>query len=125
MTQKEVAIRYLEHLENGNMDQVIKLFNVNGMVHSPIYGSMKAEKFYRELKNDTTNSELNLIGIFEENDASRLALYFSYDWTLKNNQNVKFDVVDIIEFDPLNKISKLKIIYDTVLARELVKKLEK
>ena len=59
-------------------------------------------------------------GIFEQNESNDLALYFSYKWTLKNKQKVEFDVVDIIEFDAENKIKKLKIIYDTVLARKLV-----
>ncbi|MGB5417948.1 nuclear transport factor 2 family protein [Algibacter sp.] len=125
MNKKEIAKDYLTHLENGNIEQVIALFNQNGMVDSPLYGVKKAEEFYLELNNDTTNSELHLKGIFEETESNKLALYFTYKWTLKNDQKVEFDVVDIIEFDALNKISKLKIIYDTVLARELVDLLEK
>ncbi|MEH6535887.1 MAG: nuclear transport factor 2 family protein, partial [Psychroserpens sp.] len=61
--------------------------------------------------------------IFEQDDSNDLALYFTYKWTLKNNQKVEFDVVDIIEFDSKNKIKKLKIIYDTVISRKLVDKL--
>lgn len=125
MNKKKIANSYLEYLESGNIEQVIDLFNENGIVDSPIYGINKADIFYRELNNDTSNSELNLLGIFEEKDSNKLALYFTYKWTLKNNKKVEFDVVDIIEFDSLNKISNLKIIYDTVLARELVNLLEK
>jgi hypothetical protein len=125
MNKKVLAIKYLEYLESGNIDQLIELFNEKGIVDSPIYGIKKADEFYRELNNDTSNSELNLLGIFEENNSNKLALYFTYKWTLKNNRKVEFDVVDIIEFDSLNKISKLKIIYDTVLTRELVDQLEK
>ena len=125
MNKKMLANKYLEYLENGNVEQVIELFNENGIVDSPIYGIKKADEFYRELNNDTSNSELNLLGIFEEEDSNKLALYFTYKWTLKNKRKMEFDVVDIIEFDSLNKISKLKIIYDTVLTRELVDKLEK
>ena len=125
MNKKVLANKYLEYLESGNVEGVIELFNENGIVDSPIYGIKKAEEFYRDLNNDTSNSELNLLGIFEEKDSNKLALYFTYKWTLKNNRKVEFDVVDIIEFDSLNKISKLKIIYDTVLTRELVDLLEK
>lgn len=120
MNRKEIAKEYIVHLENGNIEQVIALFNQNGMVDSPLYGIKKAREFYLELNNDTTNSELHLKEIFEKNDSNNLALYFTYKWTLKNNQEVEFDVVDIIEFDDQNKISKLKIIYDTVIARKLV-----
>ena len=125
MNKKVIANKYLDYLENGNIEQVIELFNEKGIVDSPIYGIKKADEFYRELNNDTSNSELNLHGIFEEKDSNMLALYFTFKWTLKNNRIVEFDVVDIIEFDSLNKIRKLKIIYDTVLARELVDLLEK
>ncbi|MDO6821315.1 nuclear transport factor 2 family protein [Zobellia sp. 1_MG-2023] len=123
MNRKEIAKQYITHLENGNIEQVVALFNQNGMVDSPLYGIKKANEFYRELNSDTSNSELRLQGIFEESDSNNLALYFSYKWTLKNNQKVEFDVVDIIEFDNQNKISKLKIIYDTVTARKLVEQL--
>ena len=72
-----------------------------------------------ELNNDTNNSELSVLGIFEEKDSNQLALYFSFKWTLKNNEVVVFDVVDIIKFDEQHKITQLKIIYDTVLARKI------
>ena len=125
MTKKEIAKEYFTHLEKGNIEQVLALFNRNGIVDSPIYGIKKADEFYLQLNRDTINSELSLLGIFEENDSNNLALYFTYKWTLKNNQIVEFDVVDIIEFDNQNKISKLKIIYDTVIARKLVEQLKK
>lgn len=123
MDKKEIAKEYINHLENGNIEQVLALFNQNGIVDSPLYGIKKADEFYLELNSDTTNSELSLLGIFEESDSNNLALYFTYKWTLKNNQIVEFDVVDIIEFDNQNKISKLKIIYDTVIARKLVEQM--
>ena len=123
MNRTLVANKYLEYLENGDIQKVIDLFNENGIVESPIYGIKKADKFYRELNGDTSNSNLHLKGIFEQNNSNNIALYFTYKWTLKSNKIVEFDVVDIIELDSDNKISKLKIIYDTVISRELVNEL--
>jgi len=123
MNKNEIAKKYLEYLENGNIEKVIDLFSNKGIVESPIYGIKKADEFYRELNNDTSNSELLLKGIFEQNDSNNLALYFTYKWTLKNNEKVEFDVVDIIQLDSENKITKLKIIYDTVISRRLVNEL--
>lgn len=123
--KKEITIKYLDYLDKGDIENIIKLFNKNGVVDSPIYGIMKADEFYHKLNNDTSNSELHLKGIFEDNDSNKLALYFGYTWALKNKEEVEFDVVDVIEFDSLNRINKLKIIYDTVLARTLVKQLKK
>ncbi len=120
MNTKHIANQYLEYLEKGDIEKVIDLFDENGIVDSPIYGVKKASEFYRELNNDTSNSELTLKGIFEQKGSYNLALYFTYNWTLKNNEKVVFDVVDIIEFNSNHKIQKLKIIYDTVISRKLV-----
>lgn len=125
ITKKEVAIKYIDFLEKGNIKDLLKLFTENGIVDSPVYGVMNVDKFYNELSNDTTNSELHLKGIFEENDSNKIALYFNYKWTMKNNKQVEFDVVDIIEFNESNQINKLKIIYDTVKSRGMVNELKK
>lgn len=125
MNKNEIARKYLEYLESGNIEKVIALFNENGIVESPIYGIKKANEFYRELINDTSESKLHLKGIFEQNNSNDFALYFSYEWTLKNNHKVDFDVVDIIELDSQHKIKRLKIIYDTVISRKLVNELTK
>lgn len=124
MDKKEIAKRYIAYLENGEVEKVISLFSDKGMVQSPLYGVKKASDFYNELANDTSNSELSVKGIFQEEDSSQLALYFTYNWALKNNEKVTFDVVDIIEFDAQNKIDKLIIIYDTVIARQLLSKVK-
>ncbi len=124
MSKNEIAKKYLEYLEGGDIEKIIALFSENGIVESPIYGTKKADEFYRELNQDTSSSELHLKGIFEQNDLNNFAIYFSYKWTLKNKDKVDFDVVDIIELDAKNKIKKLKIIYDTVLSRKLVSQLK-
>jgi hypothetical protein len=123
ITRKEVAIKYLNSLEKGNVKELLELFADNGIVDSPIYGILNANKFFNELRNDTLNSKLTLKGIFEEKGSNQLALYFEYKWTMKNKKKVEFDVVDIMEFDNLNHICKLKIIYDTVKSREMVNEL--
>lgn len=125
MDKRKIAEEYLRHLENGDVEEVINLFNDRGIVESPIYGIKRANEFYRELDNDTLNSRLYLKGIFEEKEQNSIAIYFTYKWTLKNNKKVEFDVVDIIEFDPENRIKKLKIIYDTFVARKLVNDLNR
>ncbi len=124
MTKKEIALQYLEFLEKGETEQLIALFDTEGMVDSPMYGSMKASLFYPTLIDDTKSSLLKLQGLFEDTSTGNLAIYFTYIWTLKNNQKVVFDVVDIVEFNTQHKIKKLKIIYDTVVARALVKQLD-
>lgn len=120
MTKKEIAQLYIEYLEKGNIDKIIKLFSKNGQVTSPIYGTKSASDFYAALNEDTSNSKLKLKGIFEEEDSNQIAVSFNYKWTLKNKSRIEFDVVDIMEFNKGNKIVHLQIIYDTVKSRVLV-----
>lgn len=124
MTKKEIAKQYIEFLAKGDIEKVIGLFSENGTVISPIYGESRADQFYKTLNDDTISSELRVKGIFEDPDINQLALYFEYKWTVASGKMVEFDVVDIIEFDHLNKISVLKIIYDTVVSRELIAELK-
>jgi hypothetical protein len=122
-SRKAVARRYVQLLEQGNIALVIQLFTINGIVQSPIYGTQRADDFYRQLAKDTYRSELSIKNIFEEETQPKLALYFEYVWTLRSGKVVRFDVVDILEFDEENNIQKLTIIYDTVVSRQLVKEL--
>jgi len=123
--RKQVAIQYLEFLSKGNVEGIISLFAKNGKVCSPIYGEKGASEFYRELGEDTLNSELKLNEIFENIDSGNVALYFEYKWTIKSGKIIVFDVVDIIELDAQNKIQELKIIYDTVTSRRLLGDMKK
>ena len=121
---RSIAKNYLKYLQDGDIDQLLKLFSQDAIVDSPLYGVKKATVFYRSLQADTQASELELLGVFEEEKSTNMALFFAYKWTLKNKETVSFDVVDIFEINDSGKIEKLKIIYDTVLARTLVKQLK-
>ena len=119
MTNKETALHYLKLLEEGNTAQINDLFAADALVHSPVYGTMNPKSFYSTLSNDTNNSELEILSIFENQKGDQVALHFNYKWTLKNGQLVAFDVVDIFEFRD-NKITDLKIIYDASVTRSLI-----
>lgn len=119
MTTNDIAKAYLEYLETANTEAVISLFADDGIVESPLYGTQTASEFYKILSDDTANSSLTLQGIFNTEMSKTIALYFTYQWTLKSGKIVTFDVVDIIEFNDDLKIKSLKIIYDTVIARQL------
>ncbi len=120
MTNKTITQQYIQHLQQGDMQKVIALFTEDAKVQSPIYGTQNAREFYTNLASDTTQSELKIKGTFEETDSNRIALYFNYQWTLKNGKDINFDVVDIIDFDEDNKITNLQIIYDASISRKLV-----
>lgn len=121
----EIAKKYIKFLSNGNVEGVVSLFAENGKVYSPIYGEKSASDFYKTLKDDTLNSEIKLNEIFENASSQKIALYFEYTWTVKTGKIVVFDVVDIIHFDSQNKITELKIIYDTIVSRKLIEEMKK
>lgn len=118
---KQVAKDYIKYLDSANLKALLSLFSKDAVVYSPVYGKMSATDFYTQLFNDTNNSQLQLKSIFSDENSSSLAIYFDYIWTLKNNTKVEFEVVDILHFNNNHKITELKIIYDTVISRRLVK----
>ncbi|WP_405206815.1 nuclear transport factor 2 family protein [Aquimarina sp. LLG6339-5] len=120
MTKEEIAKRYLFLLEKGDVAKVVDLFADDGIVVSPLYGTLSAAKFYKHLSEDTNSSKLHLDGLFLEKDTNRISLLFDYEWILKNSEKVNFKVVDILDLSEDNKIQKLTIIYDTVNSRRLI-----
>ena len=124
MNRVNIVQSYVEHLSNGALENVLSLFAKDAIVRSPLYGNKNYKDFYTELFADTNNSEISVKGIFEDPRSGNLALHFIYQWTLSNEKQVHFEVVDIIEFTSDDKISTLTIIYDTVLSRELLKELK-
>ncbi len=120
MTKEDVAKSYLNFLENDQVEEIVALFAEDGIVVSPLYGTMPAKSFYKTLAADTANSVLNFDGVFYEDNTNRISLLFDYDWELKTGEKVSFKVVDIIELNDDHKINKLIIIYDTVHSRPAI-----
>ena len=115
--RKKIAQAYIDLLAEGKVEEVIALFHEDGIVVSPLYGKQSAQDFYRALSGDTNSSALSVLGILEDPDLGKIALHFEYDWVLKNGTRVVFEVVDMLSFTSDNQISELRIIYDTVQAR--------
>lgn len=120
MNKREIVEAYFKGLESGSYEQIIKLFTPQAIVHSPLYGKIKADKFYKELFAVTNNSKITLKNIFESvTIPNTYAGHFLYDWTLKDGTNAPFECVDIFEFSANgNHIEKLRIIYDTQHTRK-------
>jgi hypothetical protein len=117
---KELCEKYLEALNDGNLKNVLALFDESAIVKSPLYGEIPAKKFYTELFADTNRSDTKLLNIFNSNSRNNiLALHFHYSWALRNREVVEFECVDVIEINPeTSKIDTLKIIYDTAPLRD-------
>ena len=109
--------QYLNALEKADFDQLMTLFSDKAIVISPLYGRRPASEFYKELLEDTKQSKLKLLGIFNNSNEKSAAVNFLYEWTLANGEVNSFDCVDIFEFEKEGKIKSVKIIYDTAQTR--------
>ncbi|MEK7616054.1 MAG: nuclear transport factor 2 family protein [Patescibacteria group bacterium] len=116
-TNKENIRKYLRCLERSDYENLIGLFASSAIIHSPLYGEVEAKNFYKDLFKDTTKSTISLKDIFMNEDESKGAVNFLYDWVLADGSRVSFNCVDIFKFSSEGKIKELTIIYDTSQTR--------
>lgn len=99
-------------------ETIVDLFFHEAMVKLSFYRFIPASLFYKDLLNDTSVSTIKLKNIFlGSSDKNRAAAYFEYLWTLKDSKQVRFEVIDLFDFDQNDKIAQIAIIYDTYLIR--------
>ena len=119
MSKLATITAYFHALESKCYDQIIRLFEKEATIHSPLYGVIKAEQFYKKLFNATDNSKISLKNIFiSESNPSCAAAHFLYNWALIDGTLATFECIDIFEFSTNGSISSLKIIYDTYPVRK-------
>jgi hypothetical protein len=120
VNKENVIKAYLKGLETGLYEEVVQLFAPSAIVHSPLYGRIEAERFYKELFSDTQSSKITLKTTFiSPNKPDTAAAHFIYSWTMQDGSYVQFECVDIFEFAPQSdKIASLTIIYDTYHTRK-------
>ena len=116
----DLSARYIEALQKGELQEILELFAADAQVVSPVYGRLDAHKFYTSLLADTKSSQLQLHHNICDREGRKMAVYFTYHWTLKDDSQLIFVVVDILVLDDNDKIKGLTIIYDS---RETSKKI--
>ncbi len=119
MTVDELVARYLEALREADVEKALALFVADGVVDSPLYGTMPAAEFYPALFADTAESALTLRATMVGGAAERpvISFWFDFDWTLANGEPAPFTVVDVAELDGDGLIKTLHIVYDTAPIR--------
>ena len=108
----------------GDIELILQGFASNAMIHSPLYGDIPAKEFYGKLFNDTRQSDISLLNIFEGKDNNyTAAVHFKYHWILKDGTPTHFECVDVFKFDEEAKIADMTIIYDTSKLRSAFEQL--
>lgn len=118
LTADSLVTTYLRALGSSDSDLAISLFAPNGVVESPLYGTLSAREFYPALFADTARSVLTLRKTLLSADAATIAFWFDFDWVLANGTPAPFTVVDVAELDDRGRIERLHIVYDTSPLRE-------
>jgi len=122
---KNILETYLKSLEAADAETIINLFSKNVIINSPLYGSLPAKDFYKDLFDDTTQSVITLLNIFQSTTHPNIAaVHFKYEWTLKNGAKTDFEAVDVFNFDENGKIKEMTIIYDTAKTRSAFEMLD-
>ena len=107
---KEVMLRYLETVTEGELLGVLSLFTKDARVHSPTQGEPKTpQEFYPGLLERSKGVRFEPKSFFAGEQPGMASVVFDYC----KPGAAPFDCVDIFSFDAKGKIKELWIIFDT------------
>ncbi|KVX13842.1 polyketide cyclase [Burkholderia ubonensis] len=112
---------YLKALERGDTAAICALFTPDARIFSPFLGWMEPGPFFENVESASGQSRITPIDICVSATGARRATgYFVYDWGLKDGSSVRFECVDVFEFDDSGLIERMVIVYDTHPVRSAV-----
>lgn len=112
---------YLHALERGDVAAICALFKPDAQIFSPFLGWMAPAPFFGKVRAASGESRITLIDIcVSATGAPRATGYFVYDWGLKDGSAVRFECVDVFEFDRDGLVERMVIVYDTHPIRSTV-----
>jgi ketosteroid isomerase-like protein len=112
---------YLEELERGDVAAICPLFTPDAQIFSPFLGWMHPAPFFAKVTAASGESRITPVDICVSTTGARRATgYFVYDWGLKDGSAVRFECVDVFEFDDNGLIERMTIVYDTHPIRSTV-----
>ncbi|KVW32083.1 nuclear transport factor 2 family protein [Burkholderia ubonensis] len=112
---------YLKALERGDAAAICALFTPDARIFSPFLGWMEPRPFFEKVESASGQSRITPIDICVSATGARRATgYFVYDWGLKDGSSVRFECVDVFEFDDSGLIERMVIVYDTHPVRSAV-----
>ena len=105
---------YLKALERGDVAAICALFTPDARIFSPFLGWMAPRPFFDKVASASGQSRITPIDICVSTTGARRATgYFVYDWGLKDGSAVRFECVDVFEFDESGLVERMVIVYDT------------
>nr|WP_206957094.1 nuclear transport factor 2 family protein [Trinickia acidisoli] len=112
---------YLAALERGDVPAICAQFKPDAQIFSPFLGWMKPASFFEKVAAASGESKITPIDIcVSATGVPRATGYFIYDWGLKDGAAVRFECIDVFEFDESGLIERMIIVYDTHPIRSTV-----
>lgn len=112
---------YLDRLEASDVEAIVALFTEDAQVVSPFLGCMSPRPFFDKVRDASGQSRIEVLDILlSAQGASRAMAYFVYHWQLRDGTEVRFDCVDVFDFNEQGRIQRMTIVYDTHPVRALV-----
>ncbi|MBN3834778.1 nuclear transport factor 2 family protein [Burkholderia sp. Ac-20344] len=114
-------LSYLQALERGDVAAICSVFKPDAQIFSPFLGWMTPAPFFAKVDAASASSKITPIDICVSTMGARRATgYFIYDWGLKDGSTVRFECVDVFEFDESGLVERMIIVYDTHPIRSTV-----
>lgn len=119
MHSLKICKQYLNAINERKLDVIMELFKPDGIVSSPLCGTMSVRAFHERLFEKQPKTITRIQNIFATvNSVSGLALHFSHTWLLDNGKSIEIDGIDIFEFTPDGtRFAKLTIVFDPTALR--------
>ncbi|AYE30304.1 nuclear transport factor 2 family protein [Burkholderia pseudomallei] len=112
---------YVKALERGDVEAICVLFTPDAQIVSPFLGRMQPAPFFAKVAAASGESAIALTDVCVSASGARRAMgYLVYDWGLKDGSSVRFECVDVFEFDANGLIERMVIVYDTHPIRDVV-----
>ncbi|RZF63507.1 nuclear transport factor 2 family protein [Sphingomonas populi] len=114
MTSYSVVRRYLMAMEAGDLTRVLACFAADGVVVSPVYGTVAVKNFYERLFADTIRTEIRIRDLYRaEGDPGKVVAHFDYIWERRGAPRMDTRLIDFFEFDASGeKIVRFRIVMD-------------
>jgi len=119
-TRTDIVQSYFVSLTASDISAIVSLFADDGFVVSPVLGTMPARNFYQALDEASAQNVLTVHQTMSSSDDRFHTAHFTYDWTLSDGSQTQFEGIDMFEFDDDDRISSMKIFYDTYPTRQEV-----
>jgi ketosteroid isomerase-like protein len=110
----QLVRRYLAAMAKGDLEGVTACFSADGVVLSPVYGTVPVRAFYERLFADTVRAEVDIRTIYVAEDrADRVVAHFAYRWERMSAPMMDTHLLDLFDLTPDGqRIMRLRILFD-------------